>query len=256
MDAEKLIDRIRKLLAVAADTPYEAEAQTALGVAQKLMLEHGLSMDQVETTDTDRKWTRERVWNGERRSSADDHALVICQEFFFVRPLVGMMRLGAKRVSRPQFIDFVGSPEHVAIARYVYTFLCRTFQRLWKLRVKNRHRRRAWDWLPRENPADYYLGLRLGFAGKLRSERQAAESRHGASAMNGLIRVGSALTRLDAALDREAERQSSGRTYDVSRGREPEFGTVVAGMGDGSKINMRTPLSAPATQKPLIGREA
>jgi len=252
-DTEKLIDKIRKLLAIAADTPYEAEAATALGMAQRLMLEHGLSQEQIDCADTDRKWTRERVWAGKRRSSADDHALIIVQEFFFVRPLLGVVKRSG-RVSRPQFIDFIGTPEHVAIARYVYAFLCRVFQDLWKLRVKVRHRQRAWDWMPHEDSADYYLGLRLGFCGKLRTQRKEMEGRSG-TGVNELIRVGSALTRLETALDEELNRQSSGRSFRITTNRrEPELDTLLAGMGDGAKINMRTPLSAAASHSQLLTR--
>lgn len=48
---DRIIDRIKNLLARANGTPYEAEAATALRMAQEFMSNYGLSMTDVELAD-------------------------------------------------------------------------------------------------------------------------------------------------------------------------------------------------------------
>jgi hypothetical protein len=54
MDKERLTERIKKLLALATSS-NENEAQAAMLKAQKLMMEHGLEMKDVEDIDFDEK---------------------------------------------------------------------------------------------------------------------------------------------------------------------------------------------------------
>jgi len=50
-ERKKIIDRIQKMLAHAEGTQYEAEAETAMKMAQSYMKQYGLSMTDVELGD-------------------------------------------------------------------------------------------------------------------------------------------------------------------------------------------------------------
>jgi hypothetical protein len=62
---EKLVDRIRKLLALAGNNPSEAEAGAAMERAAALMAEHNLTLAEVETLGTENERIEER-YQGKR----------------------------------------------------------------------------------------------------------------------------------------------------------------------------------------------
>jgi hypothetical protein len=55
MEMEKIVDKVRKLLATAKGTTSEEEAQTSMLLAQKLLAKHGISMSDVDIEEQDSK---------------------------------------------------------------------------------------------------------------------------------------------------------------------------------------------------------
>lgn len=58
---EKVLDKVRKMLALAGNNPSEEEAQSAMLLAQKLMVKHNLTMDDVEVPNEEKEVTEETV---------------------------------------------------------------------------------------------------------------------------------------------------------------------------------------------------
>ena len=54
--SEKIINKIKNLMELAQDNPSDEEGQTALLMAQKLMLKHDVSLSQVELHQTENKF--------------------------------------------------------------------------------------------------------------------------------------------------------------------------------------------------------
>lgn len=48
LNLDSILDKIKNLLELAADTPDDAEGQNAILLAQKLMLKHNVDMSQIE----------------------------------------------------------------------------------------------------------------------------------------------------------------------------------------------------------------
>lgn len=248
---EKLVEKVRKLLALAADTPNQAESETALAIARRIMLEHGIEEASVAAAKP-REWTRDTVWEGERRGLESDQVLSLLSEYFFVRVIVRRYFIDKKKSTRPKMVELFGRPEHVAIAKYVYVFLTRAFRRLWELRVQ-RLRDRGWKWLEKSqkreqskirsgDARDYYLGLRRGFANRLELER-----RNDSSSAPGLIRADQLIVRLEAELDAAVNALATNGTYRVPESLRVSADAFRDGLRDGGQIEMRTPLSAQTT---------
>ena len=94
---EKILDKVRKLLALSAGTPYAAEAETAMAAAQRLLLEHGLSLTDVDVSDTDRSFTDEVVFAGKRAPYEAADVWLIVEAFFFCQPIAHNGRLYTER---------------------------------------------------------------------------------------------------------------------------------------------------------------
>jgi hypothetical protein len=115
MTIDKVMDRVRKLLALAAEQSNDSEHERNLAMqhAQELMLKHGLEMSMIEgTTDEERKVTEERFevleedW---RRSLLDSIARGSFARTYYYT--------GSNRTV------IVGRPEQVAFVKELYHFL-------------------------------------------------------------------------------------------------------------------------------------
>lgn len=60
MENERIIERVKKILALAENNPFQEEAETAMLKAQELLIAHGLTMAQVG----DRKTKQDVIENG------------------------------------------------------------------------------------------------------------------------------------------------------------------------------------------------
>lgn len=119
MVSEKILDRIRKLLRLSEGTHSAEEAHSALLMAQRLMAEHGLSMQQVRLA----KEVREEVVHGEilttrRRDGFTQRlAWVIANNFrcipYWYKEVAGY---GRKRCRYEYTLRFIGLAEDAEIA--------------------------------------------------------------------------------------------------------------------------------------------
>jgi hypothetical protein len=175
--ADRVLDRIRKLLALAgSDNMHEAEG--AMQRAHELMLRYN-----VDAATTQRSYTVRHLGDpAKRRSRVESSILALLAELFFVKAIIVpayVPRLG----KRGNVYEISGTPANVDMAEHVFGFLLATADRLWRenrgdARVRNGRDRLA-----------YQDGVIRGFREKLLADRKAFKG-------TGLVWIG------DADLDR------------------------------------------------------
>ena len=119
MDNQKLLERIQKLFKLAEGNENDHEAQSALLVAQRLMVENGIEQSEIErlsNIQTPKEVVHENVTNGERllwwkRSLARIVANNFCCKSYILRSDIDNGGL-----------IFLGLKEDVELAETVYAF--------------------------------------------------------------------------------------------------------------------------------------
>jgi predicted SprT family Zn-dependent metalloprotease len=170
-----ILERIKKLLALAS-SPNEHEAETAMRMAHRLMLQHNLSHVSAEPAVGSAYGFRHlgrysgRVWESDRLLAG------LLGEFFFVQPIwVSVFRVADdKRVS---VLEVTGRPDNLDMAEYVHGFLQHASESLWREHKRLQGIRSDVD------RRAFLAGVMRGFADKLRAERKVQEA-------SGLVWVG------------------------------------------------------------------
>lgn len=252
MTTAEVIAKVQKLLALGKSSPYAGESENALAAANKLLIEHGLAMADVERSD-ESAWKEGVVWMGSARPSVCDAVAIILEEHFFVRAVLEKFDQGVdprtNRARRCRFeVRLFGRPEHVAMGSYAYIFLTRTFKRLWTI-----HRNNWTPPLSGDEARSYYLGCALGYGGKLFRQRQEMEKSELRNE-SGLIAVGAQLQRMTRELEDAVKGQYPEMGLAKSPGRDKgSAATLIAGMKDGATVEMNRPLPSPARSQMRIG---
>jgi hypothetical protein len=222
-----IIERVKKiLLKTETANCTQEEAASALAFASRLMAEHNLSMDEVQTsTDKSESWMEEEVYETGRWGLEDNLVYGIVKQFFFVEGFFN--RKGGKKV-----LLFFGKSSNVAAARDTWNSLHAAFDRLWTT-YRIIHRRAAGE------RRLFVSGMAKGFAEKLRDERKAMEIER--DIVQGAASGGTALALANVALQTNAEyhkahpkHKASGKTSfaDVSGDRS----TLQAGYEAGKRL--------------------
>ena len=172
--SEKVLDRIRKLLRLAADKgATQEEAESALLMAQRLMVEHGLNESQVEEAPTPEEMKieegvaedigRTESWRGRLGSVIADNFR--CKSFW-----------RQMRTAKPirSLLVFLGHAGDVAIAKEVYQ--CATEVALREAGSYCRSRGRTGSRQDPEGRAmwnEFLIGFSVGLREKYRSQVQS-----------------------------------------------------------------------------------
>lgn len=172
-DAQRVLDRIEKLLALgASDNKHEAEA--AMAAAQRLMLRYNIEEGAARAA---RGYVSKCVGEGMRRRDLFCRVVAsILQAFFFVEVLwVTQWRLGVGHVT---CLEVVGTPTNVAVAEYVTTLLYRSAAHAANVAL-------AAKTIPKGTRSRnaFRVGVAFGFMKKLDAERER-------STAAGLVWVG------------------------------------------------------------------
>lgn len=131
MTQEKVIDKIRKLLALATSS-NENEAQSAMLMAQKLMAQHNIEMSQVEDAPIDHEVVEEEADKKCHRTKWKRHLADVCANNFncdiFLRGHGSYATI------------FVGKKESIEICKTVYNaavmFIDKEFSKYWNTEGK------------------------------------------------------------------------------------------------------------------------
>lgn len=246
MTSEQVIDKVKKLLALAAGTPYEAEAQTAMALAQKLLLEHELSMGDVDRcSDANRNFTEQTVWKGgeirNRQPACHPFVATIVEDFFFCVPVIVPRHVDSSRIDRPTRVVLFGRPEHVAVGIYVYGFLTRIFLALWP------PYKRA-NLLGQGSRYPFWAGMMHGLAGRLSRERREIISHADRAAATGAEQR---LAVINRDLNQAAGVHFGGLENRRIRSDRFDDAAYSDGVRRGHAIDIRKPLPAPAGQARL-----
>jgi predicted SprT family Zn-dependent metalloprotease len=161
--SQRVLERVHKLLALAeSDNRHEAEAAAA--AAQRLMLRHNLEAPEP-AHETGYGYVHlgritGRVSEWERRLGN------LLSEHFFVE-VIWVPAYRTHEQKRGSVLEAIGSSENLALAAYVYDFLVRSAERLWRTHKSEQGIRED-----RERMA-YFAGVMSGFAQKLKVQARA-----------------------------------------------------------------------------------
>jgi hypothetical protein len=174
-EQERVLDRVAKLLSLAQSSNLH-EAETAMSVAQRLMLKYNLD----HATDPAARGYR-FVHLGQPTGRIDESGRIlaaILAEHFFVEVIwVPVWRpLEAKRGS---VLEVCGTAENVELASYVHAYMLETGQRLWQ------NYRRERKLASNSERRAYIAGVMAGFRDKLAKDQRIQQRQ-------GLVWVGDA----------------------------------------------------------------
>lgn len=128
------IEKIKKLLRLSKNgSATAAEAAAALAKALQLAAAHGIRIDDVSLDDDSQVLTHDTIPS--QAGPAHRLASGIVKRHF------GVGTLFDSRGGKPM-IHFVGFPEQIQLASYVYTYLVRTMRAAWRNRSNKRLRDR------------------------------------------------------------------------------------------------------------------
>ncbi len=177
-DTSRILDRIRKLLALAGSS-NQHEAETAMRRAHELMLRHNI--EHAGASGSDDFEVRQLGEVRQRANGVEGDIVGLIGEFFFVKAI--RIRTYVARQGRHGYVyEITGTRPNVEMAEHVFGFLRASADRLWRA---NRDDARVRDGRDR---LSYQCGVIRGFREKLLQERFALRG-------TGLVWVG------DASLD-------------------------------------------------------
>jgi predicted SprT family Zn-dependent metalloprotease len=162
-EKEKVLDRIRKLLAL-AESPNQHEAETAAASAQRLMLKYNLEVNQrTGMADFSVRMIGPisgRVHEHQRRLSH------ILNSYFFVK-VIWAHAYRPLDATWGTCIEATGTVPNLMMAEYVYDFLVATGERLWADYKKKHGIKENRDRLT------FLAGIMVGFAKKLAEQEKS-----------------------------------------------------------------------------------
>jgi ribosomal protein L16/L10AE len=223
-----VVDKIKKLLRLAADKSNRHEAEQALRRAFEMARKHRID---VSTIDLDEK--TEHILHEDRDfprrvSFLQFRAINLVIRFFNVNGILGSGR-----------ITFIGKPSEIALAHYAYEFIVHVGNR--ELRGYEASEKKARRRMSTGKRQSFIQGYIYGIALQLRN----------AEAEMPLDDSQTALVVAEAAERDAYSKQQFPSTKDVSRDIKRKVrSSMEQGYDAGRRTNIRTPLSGPSA--PLI----
>lgn len=151
----KILGRIEKLLRL-SESSNQHEAEAAMAMAVKLATLHDIDMSRVSFGEVETKIDKNTVSMGARMPVTFAYTHEIVSKFFKVKFVLGGSR------NQGRLLHFIGKPDDIENAKFVFSFINTTFLRLWQ-----EHYARN----PYLNVATarkcYFLGLNRGLTEKL-----------------------------------------------------------------------------------------
>lgn len=163
---DKIIERLKKLLALAGNNPSQAEAEAAMAKAQKVAIEHGIDLAMLgeNHAENETEIFREDMEFGQRLPTVNSFVCNILIGFFNVKIITsGGRQMGRKLI-------FVGKRDDIHTAKYIYSWLAETMVRCWHSYYHNTHG------VQLAHKQSYLLGFYNGLANKLQSNKRSVES--------------------------------------------------------------------------------
>ena len=122
---DALIQKLKKLLALAGNNPSQQEAEAALSKAQALAIENGIDLALIGSNEQEENVTREDMEFGKRLPTVNNYITNVLTKFFNVRIITSGGRYGGRK------LIFIGKQSDINTAKYVYTWLSDTMVNCW-----------------------------------------------------------------------------------------------------------------------------
>jgi hypothetical protein len=163
---ELVIGKLRKLLSLAtSNNPHEAEL--AMEKAQEIAMNHQIDLASIDMNgkSPNINVVQERMEFGQRFPTVLIYVNSIIGKFFNVSILEHGNRIQGRSVS------FIGLPEDVSMAKFVYGFLSEAMQNCWNKYYASTFNANLKD------KAGYFLGFYNGLVAKLQKNKEMLESK-------------------------------------------------------------------------------
>jgi hypothetical protein len=226
---KKIIDRVRKLLALGGDGSNANESAAAFAAAQRLMTEHAIESAMLDTSD-------EQPDEPVTIFDAFDDALSHDKRYVSWKGQLAMTLAtgnGCHCYSSSGALHLIGRPSDVATVRYFFAYCTKEVERL--TRAQERGHSRVWYNNYRQGVVD---AIRL----KVKAERESLlhEMRSRATGMS-LVVVDNAIAKVEERAKNAAEYGMAKLRLGKGRASGGRFDgdARMRGRRDGARINLR-----------------
>lgn len=163
---DKIIERLKKLLALAGNNPSQAEAEAALSKAQAVAIEHGIDLAMLgeSQAENETEIIRDEMEFGQRLPTVNSYVCNVLIGFFNVKIILSGGRNNGRK------LIFVGKRDDIQTAKYIYTWLAETMVRCWHSYYKNS------SGIALSHKQSYLLGFYNGLSNKLQVNKRSVEA--------------------------------------------------------------------------------
>lgn len=163
MENTKILETIKKLLALAGNNPNEEEANSAIAKARELMLRHNISESQLHRSDLSDYLNKDMQTS---TITGSQYIRNILQQFFFVDIIIYAGGGGAWTM--------VGTKMNIEIAEYMFFHIRDKFNGAWR-----NYKHTTDNQIYLHSKRDYYFGLYNGLMQKLEDEKNRLKQEEG-----------------------------------------------------------------------------
>ena len=168
---DRIIDRIRKIQALAEGATTEGEAQAALCRLQNLLNKHGLDLSDIIESDEEEEVRQDCAEDMANKNSLKGRlALVIADNFrcrMYWEPYYDRGWAKRRAANARHRIMFLGLETDVLLAKAAYTAALLVMERLRAKHIEERKQANA-GWMPKETSREIGKSFRYGFVAGLR----------------------------------------------------------------------------------------
>jgi len=171
MSRAKIIDKVKKLLALAKGTNYEGETAMAMNRARELLAKYNLSMTDIEEKQAAEENPEERLATSITAGSWQTSIASIVTQYYNCEYFYRIVRGGGRSRRGKRIITIVGMPTEVELAEYTLISIVDQVDKMMRKARKKLRKEREANGLNRQNRADssfYTRGYAIGIVKYLR----------------------------------------------------------------------------------------
>lgn len=224
---DKIIERLKKLLALAGNNPSQAEAEAAMAKAQAVAIEHGIDLAMIgdSQAENETEIIRDEMEFGQRLPTVNNYVANILIKFFNVKIITSGGRNNGRK------LIFVGKRDDIHTAKYIYTWLAETMVRCWHSYYKTA------VGIPLSHKQSYLLGFYNGLATKMEANKRSVEAdklKTDADKNKYAVAVVNLQKKIQDFIDNEFDNLRKAPAKKI----EMNAGSYSRGMVDGSNCNI------------------
>lgn len=224
---DKIIERLKKLLALAGNNPSQEEAQAAMAKAQAVAIEHGIDLAMLgeSQAENETEIIRDEMEFGQRLPTVNNYVCNILIGFFNVKIITSGGRHNGRK------LIFVGKRDDIQTAKYIYSWLAETMVRCWHSYYQNT------TGIALSHKQSYLLGFYNGLSNKLQSNKRGVEAdrlKTEADKNKYAITVVNLQKKIQDFIDNEFDNLRKGPTKSI----RTDATSYSRGMSDGANCNI------------------